>query len=199
MAKLRGGYIYLLIFAIVSVGALIANGRPQPPEPITESAISYYFLFPISPQEITGLELIVPEEDIDIVVSLDDNNQWRLLTEELPFVDPSQPEAARLLVTRIVGMQEVPREGKPMEEFGFLPFPKYVVRFQLNRVISGQNRFTFMVGEKTPQGNAYYVAANLDSTIIDVVPTELIDNLVMVMTQLEPTMAPLAPTPSAVP
>ncbi|MBZ0306811.1 MAG: hypothetical protein K8I82_12145 [Anaerolineae bacterium] len=185
---LKSRYILPGIFVIVVVSLLIANGRPQPLT--TASPSSYYYLFPFSPQEVTGIELWIPEQEFDLVVTLDENKEWRILSEEFPQVNPAGPELASQLLSQMVGVQQIERGERSMEEFGFLPFPKYVVRFQLSRVISGQNRFMFAIGDKTPQGNAYYVAGNPESNIIDIVPMELIDNLVGIMTSLEEMPVP---------
>lgn len=180
---LKSRYAPPVIFAIVVIGLLIANGRPQPPA--STSSPSFYYLFPFNPQEVTGIELMIPEEEFDLIVTLDENDDWRILSEEFPKVNPDGPVFASELLARFVGVQRIERGERSMDIFGFLPFPKYVVRFQLNRVISGQNRFMFIVGDMTPQGDAYYVAANSESNIIDLVPVELIDSLVMVMTNLD--------------
>ncbi len=208
MAKrLKSGYISLLILAIVSVGVLIANGRPAPTTPTPASVSPNYLLFPfiLDAQEIVSIEFVipnaVPEDTIYFVLTQEMDGDWVLLRPDgtRPSVDSAQAQYATELVAFMFGVQAVSRNNRPMEDFGFLPNSKYAVRFQLNREISGQDLFGFEVGNKTPQGDGYYVAANVNSTIIDIVPTELIETLVMVMTQLAPTEALLEPTDTSVP
>jgi hypothetical protein len=191
----RWGYGLLVAIAVALVGHLIYLGSPF--EATGKEPIQPYRLFPelLAQEQIIGLELLVPDEEFAIrVVNEGDEVRWRLAnTETLIPVDPNAPNFARWRLASAEGVGQIDATGIPLESFGLLPNPQYVIRFQLDdlRVLELQ------VGHLTASGKGYYVTIDPNGVIVDVVETFWIDEIVGYLLSIQPLelQADLTPTP----
>lgn len=196
---MRGRWMYGLIgvFVVIMLGILIAEGRPQPPQ-LPEEVIPLTRLFPEIdiPQRIIGMELTLAAENRQIAVVVEEDQQtWRL--REAPFspVDAAQADDARKLLGSLPTAGTIRASDVAEIDFGFLPNPYYVVRFQLEDLSVA----TLLVGNKNPEGDLYYVSSEPNGAIVDLVPVEWLDTFVFLMTTLEPVSEQADATPTLVP
>lgn len=180
--KLRWDYALLLVLALAFWGGLIYTGRPLSSEAL--APLAGYRLFPnlTRPEQIIGMELIIPEREFAIAIVVEDNQAtWRL--REAPFTEirPDEAMLARDLLGLMEGISELKPRDIPSETLGLLPNPEYVIRFQLDTL----QVITLYVGNLTPSGEAYYVSSG-DSNAIVLVLTTWIDNFVLSMLSIQP-------------
>lgn len=190
----RLGYIGLILLAVVMMGALLAEGRQGifvdvANEP-DAAAPTLRRLFPdiTSPEQIIGIEVRTRDLDPIAIVVEDDQTTWRL--RDAPFSPVNGEFAARaregLGLMPTIG--QIERGETPSEAFGVLPNPQIVISFQVQ--LDSLNVITLYIGDKTPSGDAYYVASFPEDVIFDLVPAQWIDDFVgLMLLSIEPDLS----------
>jgi hypothetical protein len=192
MSQIKSGYILLMAVVVILIGALILNGRPLPPQPDPEATPPYYRLFPQinTLEQIEWMGLGIRAEAVAIGVSQGELGNWYWLDDPGIAVDGAMAEQAREVLASMTAFQFIERDPNAPQDYGFLPEPQYVVLFGIRGV---GEPIAMYIGDKTPNGLAYYVSPNPNASIIDLVSVEWIDTFVMLMRALVPTQT--TPTP----
>lgn len=187
MRKLPGSSV-VIISAILFVGLLIVNGRPQPPQPSTPEFAP--LLFPgLAAEEVIGIELRFLATGTPTQRVVFEDGEWQVFDQE--GLRPANDEVARIAVELVRSMPIINvidrgerSEEEFLTEFGFLPIPQYVVRFQVIET----GFVDFAIGDPNPGGTGYYVLRP-DRPELYIVPLEWVNDFVNFMQSLE------APTP----
>jgi hypothetical protein len=182
------------------IGALIANGRDEPPQPEiigVEVPIERFFPASVTVQDIERFVLEGQELDEPVGIYNTPEGGWFqiVLDGDDTRLNPESAEFARWVLFNIGATNSIDRGQNPMEDYGLLPSPKYVVSFRLRDGSFGD----FFIGDLVPSGNAYYVAFDMETSIIYSVPMDWVETFVMTMRQLEPIAAPTDAVPETAP
>ncbi|MFP4321174.1 MAG: hypothetical protein ACLFTK_01840 [Anaerolineales bacterium] len=193
------GYVTLGIIGAALLAWLIVQGPPPTPGDedtrtgvdAASQAENAYRLFPFlaQPQDITGISLAIPAEDVEYTYVVEDANgtaAWRLRDPPFSPVNNGLANVIRQNLMFMPGLGAFERGEFTPEVLGFLPNPQYVISFQMVPDVSDIRTISVYVGDRTRSGQAYYASPTLDEGVVDLVPAEWIDSFVRAMQELQP-------------